>query len=100
MNDDGKPLTFWRALWQPEFWLLLVAAFAAACGLNWWVALPLAVAGLSIASLPKYMELWPRAKAVGAEWHWWMTVSLSLFNNVAAGAAAVLFGKVTQWLWW
>src|SRR5258705_7563722 len=98
-GDEDKPLTVRRSLLMPEFWLLLVTGIAGGFGVAWWVAVPLATAGLSISSLPKYLELWPRVRAVGAEWEAWKVMALSLFNNIAAGSAAFVLGKVTQWLW-
>ena len=61
--------------------------------------MPLAVAGLSISSLPKYIELWPRVRAVGAEWEGWKTIALSMFNNVATSVAAFAVGRLSGWLW-
>ena len=58
MSDDGEPLTLWRALRMPEFWLLLVAGIAAMCGVSAWIVMPATVTGLSISSLPKYIALW------------------------------------------
>jgi hypothetical protein len=87
----------WRA---PEFWLLLVATLASTFGSTWWVVIPLAMAGLSISSLPKYIELWPRAEAVGAAREWWRTVLLSMLNNLAAACGAFVMGKLIRWLWW
>src|SRR2546423_7525445 len=98
-QDNDKPLTFRRALRAPEFWLLLVACTTATCGVPWWIAVPLATAGLSISSLPKYVELWPRVRAVGAEWEGWKTVALSMFNNIAASCGGFLLGVFSRWLW-
>ena len=89
MGDDDKALTFRSALRAPEFWLLLVTALTGCLGVAWWIVVPLSTAGLSISSLPKYVELWPRVRAVGAEWEGWKTIALSLFNNVAASCAAL-----------
>ena len=100
MDEDGKPLTVWRALRAAEFWLLLVAAIAAVFRVPWWVTVPLVMGGLSISSLPKYVELWPRARAVGAELEWWKTVGLSFFNSLAAAVAAFVLGNLVRWLWW
>lgn len=99
MEDDGKRLTFWRALRAPEFWLLLVASIAAVFRVPWWVTVPLVMGGLSISSLPKYIELWPRARAVGAEGEWWKTVGLSSVNNLAAACGAHVVGVLTGWFW-
>ena len=63
--NDGKPLTFWRAPRVSEFWLLIVAAVTSMAGVKWWIVVPLTVTGLSVASLPKYIALWPRARNVG-----------------------------------
>jgi hypothetical protein len=98
-GDDDKPTTFRGALRMPEYWLLLVTALAGCLGVAWWVAVPLATAGLSISSLPKYVELWPRVRAVGAEWEGWKTVALSMFNNIAASCGAFVLGKLSWWLW-
>jgi hypothetical protein len=57
MRDADERLTFRRALRAPEFWLLVTAALAAAGGLPWSVVVPLTLAGLSIASLTKYVGL-------------------------------------------
>lgn len=99
MDDDDKPIGFWRALRQSEFWLLCAGAVAAMFGVPWWVTVPLMVAGLSISSLPKYIELWPRARNVGAEWQWMVTVALSELNALAAACGTHLAGNVTRWLW-
>jgi hypothetical protein len=84
---------------MPEYWLLVVTALAGAFGMRWWIAVPLAAAGLSISSLPKYVELWPRMRAAGAEWEGWKTVALSLFNSIAASSAGFLLGSLSRWLW-
>jgi hypothetical protein len=96
-EEADKAGSFWV---DPEFWLLLVAALASTFGLAWWMAVPLTLAGLSISSLPKYAELLPRARTVGAEGEWWKTVVLSLFNNLAAACGAYVLRKVIHWLWW
>ena len=98
-DDDAKPMTFGRALRSAEFWLLLVAAACSMSGLRWWVVVPLTVAGLSVSSLPKYIELWPRARDVGAAGAWWLTVGLSMLNSLAAAVGCVLLGHVTRWIW-
>jgi hypothetical protein len=100
MLDKGEPLTLWRALRAPEFWLLAVTGCAGAAGLAWWVVLPLAVAGLSMSSLPKYVALWPRARAAGAAGEWWKTVGLSMLNNAGAAAGCFVLGVVARWVWW
>ena len=99
MNDDDQ-MTFWRALLSPEFWLLLITALGASAALQWWIGLPLCVAGLSISALPKYIELWPKAYKVGAERAWFMTVVLSMFNNLASSCGVYLLGYLVRWLWW
>jgi hypothetical protein len=99
VEEDRKPLTVWRALRAAEFWLLLVAAIAAVFRVPWWVTVPLVMGGLSISSLPKYVELWPRARAVGAELEWWKTVGLSSFNNLAAACGAHVLGVFIGWFW-
>lgn len=98
MNDDA-PMTFRRALRASEFWLLVVAATAAMSGVPWWVTVPLVVAALSVSSLPKYTDLWSRAREVGAEWEWWKTVGLSAFNSISAACGAHVLGIATRWLW-
>jgi hypothetical protein len=97
--DDDTPLTLRRALVSPEYWLLIVAAIASTAGLSPWIVIPLSVAGLSISSLPKYIALWPRARAVGADRMWWSTLALSMFNNLATSCAAFVFGIAMRWLW-
>jgi hypothetical protein len=98
MHDPDERFTFRRALRTPEFWLLVVASLAAAGGVPWWIVLPLTLAGLSIASLPKYVALWPRARRASAEREWRVTVSLSVFNNLATSCAAFLLGIAIRWL--
>src|SRR5262245_62770237 len=88
MGKRNDVLTFRRALRSSEYWLLVVTTLSAAFGVPWWIAMPLAIAGLSISSLPKYVEMWPRVRAVGAEWEGWKTVALSMFNNIATSCAA------------
>jgi hypothetical protein len=97
--ENGKPLTVWRALGAVEFWLLLVAALAAVFGVPWLVTVPLVTGGLSISSLPKYVRLWPGARAVGAELGWWKTVGLSSFNNLATACGVHVVGVLIGWCW-
>lgn len=99
MREADERLTFRRALRAPEFWLLVAATLAAAGGVKWWVVVPLTLAGLSIASLPKYAALWPRAREAGAEREWLITVSLSMVNNLGASCAAFLLGIGIRWFW-
>lgn len=68
--------------------------------MRWRVAVPLTTAGLSISCLPKYVALWPRVRAVGAEVEWCKTVALSTFNNIGGACAAFLLGILSRWLWW
>jgi hypothetical protein len=98
-DEREEPMTFRRALRQPDFWLLLVAAVAATAGLSAWIVMPMTVAGLSISSLPKYVALWPRAAKAGAARAWWTTVLLSMLNNLGAAAGVVLVGALSRWLW-
>jgi hypothetical protein len=97
---DGAPMTFARALRSAEYWLLVIAAIAAVAGLAWWIVLPLTVAGLSISSLPKYLESYGRARAAGVEREWWIAVALSSFNSLGAATGAYLLGVAIRWLWW
>ena len=99
-KDHAKPFTLRRALRAPEFWLLVAASLAAAGGVRWWIMVPLTLAGLSLSSLPKYMELRPLARDIGAHSTWWSTVALSLFNSLAASCAAYLLGVLIRWFWW
>ena len=100
LGDDNRPLTGWRTLRSPEFWLLLVGCIAAVAGVEVWIVVPLLVVGLSIASLPKYVAVWPLAQRAGAEHEWWVTVLLSFLSNFAAGYAAFMAGIAMRWLWW
>ena len=92
-------MTFRRAVRAPEFWLFLATALAGCLGMEWWIAVPLATAGLSISSMPKYVELWPRVRAVGAEREGWKTVALSMFNNFACACDVHVVGVFARWLW-
>jgi len=94
--DDDEPLTLRRALRGPEFWLLVATGLAGTFGVPWWLAVPLATIGLSISSLPKYLAMWPRVRAVGAEWEWVKTIALSVFNNLGAACASFLLGMVVR----
>ena len=80
--------------------MLLAAAFVSMVGVTGWIVIPLALAGLSISSLPKYIELWPRAAGVGAQSEWRKTMALSTFNSLAAAVGAFVLGNLTRWLWW
>ena len=95
-DQDGERGGAWRA---PEFWLLFTAAVCGAFGLSWWIVIPLTVAGLSISSLPKYIELWPRAQAAGATHQWLATVGLSMLNSLGAALAAFAVGCAVGWFW-
>ena len=66
----------------------------------WWIFIPLGVAGLSIVSLPKYLDLWPRSRDVGAEAMWWKTVGLSVFNTLGATCAAFVTGAAVRYVLW
>ena len=99
MIDEGKR-KFWRDVRAPEYWLLVVSAVAATCGVPWWVVIPLGMAGLSIFALPKDVALWPRAQEVGAQGVWWRTVALAIFNAFAATGVAYLLGRIVRWMWW
>ena len=72
---------------------------AASC-VAWWIIVPLTLAGLSVSSLPKYIELWQRAERASAQGEWWNTVALSTFDSLAAAVAAFVLGKLLGWLWW
>jgi hypothetical protein len=99
-DEPDERLSIRAALRAPPFWLLITAATAAMMSVPWWITTPLALSGLLIASLPKYIELWPRARNAGAEWQWWNSVALSTFNSLAAACAAHMLGIALRWLWW
>src|SRR5262245_3817972 len=71
---------------------------AAASGVQGSVVTPLTLAGLSIASLPRYIALWPRARQASAEREWLLTVALSMFNNLATACATFLLGNLIRWI--
>lgn len=95
---DHSP-TFLDALRSGEFWLLFAGALAAGFGVSAWITVPAVAAGLLISSLPKYAELFPRARAVGALAAFWLTVGGSICNAILAGLAATVAGRVISWLW-
>lgn len=95
-QDQNEKRGAWRA---PEFWLLLTAAVCGAAGMSWAIAIPLTVAGLSISSLPRYIDLWPRAEAAGATRQWIATVGLSMLNSLGAALAAFALGCAAGWFW-
>ena len=97
--NDVPPFGTRSAIRSPEFWLLFAAAMAAGFGLSGWISIPATIAGLLISSLPKYLPLCPRAKAVGAVAEFWATVLASILNATIVGIAAFLLGRATWWLW-
>lgn len=99
MPNDDKPPTFLAALKAAEFWLLLVAAIAAGCGVSATITIPATMAGLLISSLPKYGALYPRAKAAGATAAFWMTIATSIALAAVTSIAAHAAGLMTWWLW-
>ena len=99
LGDEDRPLTGWRALRSPEYWLLLVGCLAAGAGVGAMLVVPLLVAGLSISSLPKHIASWPRARRADAEREWCQTVVSSIFNNLATACVTFLLGIVARWQW-
>ena len=97
--DHVPPFGTHSAIRSPEFWLLFAAAMAAGFGLSGWISIPATTAGLLISSLPKYLPLYPRAKAVGAVAEFWATVLASILNATIVGIAVFLLGRTTWWLW-
>ena len=87
------------AIRSPEFWLLFVAAIAAGFGVAGWISVPATITGLLISSLPKYLPLYPRAKAIGAVAAFWVTVLASVLNAATVGFTTFLLGRATWWLW-
>ena len=78
---------------------MVVGGLGAGYGVSVWIVVPLVVAGLTIVSLPKYIDLWPKARAVGAEREWFMTVAMSLLNSLAAACAVFVAGRLAWWMW-
>lgn len=99
MNDDEKPMTTRRAFRAPEFWLLVVAGMVSMYGVRAAIVIPLVVVGLSLASLPKHLSLWSRARAVGAEWEWLITVAVSFVISLTTACAIVVFAAINRWFW-
>lgn len=83
---------------RPEFILLLVTAASAAHGVNWSVGLPLCLAGLSIARLPKYLSMWPRATEIGAQGQVYMAVALSIMVSLVNAISMIAIGAFAGWL--
>ncbi|MBS0244501.1 MAG: hypothetical protein JSS20_20200 [Proteobacteria bacterium] len=83
---------------RPEFILLLVTAAGAAQGVNWSMSLPLCLAGLSIARMPKYVRLWPRAAEINAEWQVLLTIAGSTILSLANALAMIAVGAIAGWL--
>ena len=96
---DPDTLAPRSAFRSPEFWLLFVAAMAAGFGVSGWISVPGTIAGLLLSSLPKYLPLYPRAKAVGAVAAFWVTVLASVLNATIVGIATFLLGRAAWWLW-
>ena len=97
--NDVPPFGTRSAIRSPEFWLLFAAAMAAGFGLSGWISIPATIAGLLISSLPKYLPLYPHAKAVGAAATFWVAVFASILNATVVGFAAFLLGRAAWWLW-
>ena len=97
--DDVPPFGSRSAIRSSEFWLLFAAAMAAGFGLSGWVTIPATIAGMLISSLPKYIAIYARAKAVGAVAEFWATVAASVLNAAVIGIAAFVLGRATWWLW-
>jgi hypothetical protein len=95
-NEQPGVLATLRAL---EFWLLMMIAISAGAGVSVWVLMGLGTSGLLISSLPKYVALWPRAGAVGAERLFFAALAVSIATSVATCAAAILLGWLSDWLW-
>jgi hypothetical protein len=99
MSDDDQPMTFLRALRAAEFWLMFVAAMAAGFGVSAAITVPATMAGLLNSSLPKYIPLHARAKAVGADAAFWATILASIMIAAVAAIAAHVLGRLTWWFW-
>jgi hypothetical protein len=101
LPDDGGGRLYGRLL--PAVGCAAGGRRHGAASAHYWpgpIVIPLTLAGLSISSLPKYVELWPRAERVGAQAEWWKIVGLSFFNSLAAAVAAFVLGNLVRWLWW
>ncbi len=98
-DPDDAPVTFLRALRSAEFWLLFVAALAAGFGVSAMITIPATLAGLLMSSLPKYIPLHARAKAVGADVAFWAMILSSILICTATSIAAHVVGRLTWWLW-
>ena len=83
-----------------EFWLSAVVCFCAIAGTPWLVAIPLGVLGLMLCVWPKYAAMLPRARAVGAEREFAVTVALSILNALITISASYLMGLFIRWLFW
>jgi hypothetical protein len=83
---------------KPEFVLLLVTAAGATQGVRWWIGVPLCLAGLSIARLPKFISMWPRATQIGAEWQVVLAVAVSSVLNLASAVGMFAIGTGAAWI--
>lgn len=83
---------------KPEFILLLVTAAIAGAGGAWSTSIPLCLAGLSIARLPKYIAMWPRAVEIRAEWQVLLAVTVSTTLSLVSAVGMVAIGKCAGWL--
>lgn len=82
----------------PDFLLLLSTAAVASQGASWSVGIPLCLAGLSIARLPKYICMWPRAVEIGAEWQVMLAVAVSSVHSLAAAICMAIIGAGVSWI--
>lgn len=95
---EGNAGQFAEIARKPEFILLMLTALIAAHGGSWRTGLPLCLAGLSIARLPKYIALWPRAVDIGAEWQVVLAVVLSTGLSLMSAICMFAIGACAGFL--
>lgn len=87
-----------RAIVRSEFWLLAVTMACGAWGVHAVIAIGLCIVGLMIAVASKYIDAYPRARAVGATRTLVVSVCLSLANAAfTATVTYVLGGVIGRW---
>ncbi len=85
---------------HPVYWLLLLGIASAAAGVRATIIIPSILAGLLAFSLPKYAELWPRARDAGASTKWLATVAASVGGSIATTLGAYYTGLLIRVLFW
>ena len=84
---------------RKELLLIWITLICGVFSVAWFIAIPLAAAGLWLCSWPLYAALLQRIRRVGAEREFAITLVYTVFDSIVAIAAAYVLGLATRWLW-